>query len=61
VGLVQKRREAGDKSRAVEQAAAVLAGAVSKVKLNQRDPPEGFDADRLKAEVVAAMEGLTSQ
>jgi len=28
------------------------------VKLNQRHPPEGFDADALKRKVVAAIEAL---
>jgi hypothetical protein len=56
--LVGKRQQAGDRDPAVEQAAALLEEIVSEVKLNQREPPEGYDADRLKAQVVAAIEEL---
>ena len=56
--LVEKRRQAGDRSPALEEAAAVLEDAVAPVELNEREPPEGYDADLLKAQVVAAIEGL---
>ncbi len=59
--LVENRREAGDDSPAVREAAAMLETAVSQIKLNQRDPPEGYDADVLKAKVVAAIESLVSR
>ena len=57
--LVRKRQEQGDQSQAVRDAAAVLEDAVSQVKLNQRNPPEGYDADAFKAAVVSAIEGLS--
>ncbi len=59
--LVRKRQQAGDRRPPVQDAAAVLEKAVAQLKLNQRQPPEGYDANRLKAEVVAAIEGLGAQ
>jgi hypothetical protein len=55
---IQSRRAAGDRGEAIEAAESLLAGAEAKIALNQREPPDGFDADRLKAEVVAAIERL---
>jgi hypothetical protein len=56
--MVEAKRAAGEKSAALDAAAALLEGAVAKVGLGQGEPPAGFDADALKAQVVAAIESL---
>lgn len=56
--LIEKRRAGGDSSDAVRQAAALLEKATAGIALNQRTPPEGFDAEKLKARVVEALERL---
>ena len=59
--LIQARRGSSDESEAIREAEALLEDAVASVALNQRKPPDGFDADRLKDRVVAAMERLSRQ
>ena len=57
--LIQARRASGDTSKALQEAEALLNDAVASVALNQRKSPAGFDADRLKVQVVATMERLS--
>jgi hypothetical protein len=57
--MIQARRGGDQMSEAVRRAEALLDNAVAQVALNQRTPPAGFDADRLKAQVVSAMEELS--
>ena len=57
--LVERKRQQGEGKQAVDAAAGLLEAMTSKVKLNQRRPPEGFDADAFKAEVIAAIEAMT--
>jgi hypothetical protein len=54
---VERARAEGREAEAA-RAAAVLEEPVGQVALNQRTPPPGFDADALKARVVAASEEL---
>ena len=56
--LIEAKRRRGDHSKAVTNAAALLEGAVAKVKLNQRQPPDGFDPDAFKLQVIEAIEKL---
>jgi len=44
-----------------KMAAALLEDVVTQVKLNQRRPPEGFDADEFKVKVVEAIQTLTQK
>ena len=53
----QMRKDSKD-TQAVRDAARLLDGIAARVKLNQRNPPEGFDADALKLQVIAAIESL---
>lgn len=57
--LIEKRQTAGDRSEAVGDAVALLEGLVAEVKLNQRNPPKGYDADLIKAKVARAIQSLT--
>jgi len=56
--LIEAKRKGGQETEAVKAAAKLLDDAVAKVKLNQRQAPEGFDPDAFKAKVIAAIEGL---
>ncbi len=56
--LIEAERRKGRSAEDLALATAVLAEATAEVRLNQHEPPEGYDPDRLKAEVVAAIEGL---
>ncbi len=58
--LIAQQREQGAAGPQVDAAAALLGGMTAKVKLNQRQPPEGFDADALKGRVIAAIRALTA-
>jgi len=59
--LVEKKRREGRETAEVKPAAALLENATAKVQLNQRRPPDGFDADALKAKIIAAIERLTNR
>ena len=59
--LIEAKRRRGDRSKAVTDAAALLENMVAKVKLNQRTPPEGFDPDAFKLQVIEAIERLQKQ
>jgi len=56
--LIEAERQRGGKPEALAIASAVLENATAGVKLNQRQPPEGYDPEGLKAQVVAAIERL---
>jgi len=56
--LVEARRAQGGKAADLDAAAALLDDASSKARVGDRREPEGFDADALKAQVVAAIEKL---
>ncbi len=56
--LIQRRSKAGGKGPALQAAAALLKRATDPVQLNERQPPEGYDADALKAEIVSAIETI---
>lgn len=56
--LIEARRKAGQETDAVKAAAKLLDDAIAAVKLNQRTPPEGFNADAFKAKVIGAIAGL---
>ncbi len=58
--LIELNRASGERTEAADAAAALLEGATSRVALNQREAPEGFDADAFKAEVVAAIVSLSA-
>jgi len=59
--LIEARRRRGDQSKAVTDAAALLEGMVAKVRLNQRTPPEGFDPEAFKLQVIEAIEALQKE
>ena len=59
--LIQRKRKAGDRSKPLTAAAALLEGAAAKVGLNQRRKPDWFDPDAFKLEVIEAIENLTKQ
>jgi hypothetical protein len=40
---------------------SLLEGMTAKVRLNQRQPPEGYDPDAFKLQVIEAIEGLSHQ
>lgn len=44
-----------------QKAQTLLEGAVGKLKVNQRQAPEGLDLEQLKAQVVASIEELTAK
>ena len=54
--LVAARRAAGADDEAVNAAGRLLEEMTDRVAINQRRPPDGFDADAFKREVVAAIE-----
>lgn len=54
--LVEARRAAGADDQALRAARRLLEDMTDRVAINQRRPPEGFDADAFKREVVAAIE-----
>ncbi len=56
--VAQARRTEGKRGGAVAQAEALLGRLESSVKLDQRQPPQGYDAGQLKREVIAAIEKL---
>jgi len=56
--VIESKRRKGERGEALDAAAALLEAITSKVKLNQRRPPKGYDADALKRQVVAAIEAL---
>jgi hypothetical protein len=59
--LIEQKRAAGQETPAVKDAAALLDSVASQVKLNQRQPPEGFDPDAFKLKVIAAIEQLQAR
>jgi len=59
--LIEARRRRGDTSKAVTDAAALLEGAVAKVKLNERRKPDWFDPDAFKLQVIEAIEKLQKE
>jgi len=59
--LIEARRRRGDTSKAVTAAAALLEGAVAKVKLNERRKPDWFDPDAFKLQVIEAIEKLQKE
>ena len=56
--LLARRKAGGKQTDADRRGRALLAGQTDRVRLNQRTPPSGFDADAFKAQVVAAIERL---
>jgi len=56
--LIEAERQQGGQPEALAHAGAVLEEATAGVRLNQRRPPEGYNPDALKAQVVAAIERL---
>lgn len=58
--MVEARRARGEHSVALDAAAGLLEQVVAKIGLGQGEPPAGFDADALKAQVVAAIESLSA-
>jgi hypothetical protein len=55
---LQQRGKADGHDPGQARAQSVLAELSAQVALGQRQPPEGFDPDALKARVIAALEGL---
>jgi hypothetical protein len=55
---VAHAREAGGAGAAVDALEALLSNAEESVRLNQRNAPSDYDADGLKARIVAALEEL---
>jgi hypothetical protein len=55
---IEELRRAGRSSPATDAAAALLENAASGIRLDQTQPPPGFDADALKAKVLSAIEKL---
>lgn len=55
---VEQARKDGKKGPAIDAAAVLLDQLLSGVKLNQREPPAGYDPEKLKAQVIAALEGM---
>lgn len=55
---VQQAQAKGERKQAVEQAESLLRELEGAVKLNQRQPPAGYDPEALKRRVVAALERL---
>ena len=60
-GLLDQARKAGRSDAAVVAAAALLDDAIATTKLNARTPPAGYDADALKAKLLAAAETLAER
>jgi len=56
--IVERKRGEGAGGERLKAATELLDGMAAGVKLNQRRPPEGFDADVLKRKVVDAIEAL---
>ena len=56
--LLQQRRPEGEQSPAYRAGRTLLDQATASVALNQRRPPAGYDADALKADLIAAIEAL---
>lgn len=54
---IEEVRRASE-SPAADAAAALLENAVSGMRLDQTQPPPGYDADALKAKVISAIESL---
>ncbi|MFP4055646.1 MAG: hypothetical protein ACLF0G_02120 [Candidatus Brocadiia bacterium] len=59
--LIEARRRRGDTSKPVTDAAALLEGAVARVKLNERHKPDWFDPDAFKLQVIDAIERLAAR
>ncbi len=55
---IAQQRAAGSDTPALREAVRLLEGTTARVKLNERQEPEWFDADRFKAQVVQALEQL---
>jgi len=55
---IEKLRREGRSNPTAETAARLLEGAAGAVRLNQRQPPDGFDPDEFKAKLVTALERL---
>jgi len=58
--LVERRQKEGVRGPALRGAAELLESLGEMVALNQRRPPEGFDADALKLKAVHAIEALSA-
>jgi len=56
--LIEAERQRGGGGEDLAAAQGLLDNATAGVKLNQRQPPEGYDPEALKAQVVAAIERL---
>ncbi len=56
--LIEKRRAAGRKSQALDDAVRLLEGTTKRIKLNQRTKPDWFGPDAFKLRVIAAIETL---
>lgn len=56
--LVEEKRKQGAPDEQVIAAGDLLKTMEAQVKLSQRTPPEGFDADALKAKVIEAIEKM---
>ncbi len=57
---IERMRKASPGNPALAAATQLLAGMTSRVKLNDRRPPEGFDADAFKAKVIESLEALSA-
>jgi hypothetical protein len=56
--LVEQAQKDGRKSPAIDAGATLLEQMLAGVKLNQRDPPPGYEPEKLKAQVVDAIESI---
>lgn len=56
---VQSIRANGDSSEKLRAAESLLDSVTASVTLNQRQPPDGYDADAMKASLVEALEELS--
>jgi hypothetical protein len=54
---IAANRQAGRKPAETANAEALLKGLTDSVAINQRGAPDGYDAGKMKAEVVKATEG----
>ncbi len=55
---IEQLRQMNKDDAATQAASNLLRSTTMAVSLNQRNPPDGYDADTLKAKVVAAIEQL---
>jgi hypothetical protein len=59
--LIEHRQRSRHRNNTLDSARSLLDEAVSRVELNQRQPPEDFDADTFKADIVRAMQELADR